>query len=220
MKEKLMTDNDNNAPLPPEPPTTAPVPPAPPAPRGARTFTWPRALAYAGVLALGVGIGAVGAGGLAIAQGMDHFGWRHGPRLAIVQAVVTHALDSVGASAAQEARIHDIVAAKFADIAPDPKQHEAMRKQALDLLSAPTIDRAAVEKLRADAVANFDAKSKVIVGAVLDVADQLTPTQRSELAARIGEMAQRGPMGPWGGWRHGPMDDGPMGPPDGGPDKN
>ena len=208
-----MTDNDN-APLPPEPPAVAP------APRGARTFPWSRACAYAGVLAIGVGIGAIGAGGLAIAQGMDHFGWRHGPRLAIVQAVVTRALDSIGASAAQEAKIHDVVAAKFAEIAPDPKQHEAMRKQALDLLSAPTIDRAAVEKLRADAVANFDAKSKVIVGAVLDVADQLTPTQRSELAARIGEMAQRGPMGPWGGWRHGPMDDGPMGPPDGGPDKN
>ena len=217
-----MTDNDN-APLPPEPPAAPPEPQtAAPAPRGGKGgfFTWPRAFAYAGFLAGGVALGALGAGGLAVAAGMDHFGWRHGPRLAFVQGVVTRALDSIGASSAQEARIHDIVAAKFSEIAPDPKQHEAMRKQALEVLAAPTIDRAAVEKLRVDAVTNFDAKSKVIVGAALDVADQLTPDQRSELAARIGEMAQRGPMGPWGGWRHGPMDDGPIGPPDGGPDKN
>ena len=111
------------------------------------------------------------------------------------------------------------MAAKFAEIAPDPKQHEAMRKQALELLAAPTIDRAAAEKLRTDAVANFDAKSKLVVGAVLDIADQLTPAQRTQLTARIGEMAQHGPMGPWG-WRHGPMDGGPGGASDGGPDKN
>ena len=51
--------------------------------------------------------------------------------------------------------MHDIIAANFAEIAPDPKEHEAMRKQALELLGAPTIDRAAVEKLRADALARF-----------------------------------------------------------------
>jgi Spy/CpxP family protein refolding chaperone len=213
MKENTMTDHDNASP-PPKTPAAAPAP----ADRRSRLFTWPRAFAFGGVLAAGIALGALGAGGLAIAAGMDHFGWANGPRLAFVQGVVTHALDSIGASAAQEARIHDIVAAKFADVAPDPKQHEAMRKQALDLLAAPTIDRAAVEKLRTDAVANFDAKSKMVVGAVLDIADQLTPAQRTQLTARIAEMAQHGPMGSWG-WRHGQMDDGPNGAPDGG-DKN
>lgn len=209
---------DDNASLNPEGPA-APTPPEPPAappmlPRR-RLFTWPRAFLFAGVLAGGVAIGALGAGGLAAAAGMDHFGWRPGLRLAFIQGVATHALDSIGASAAQEARVHDIIGAKFAEIAPDPKQHEAMRKQALDLLAAPTIDRAAVEKMRTDAVANFDAKSKLVVGAVLDIADQLTPAQRAQLTARIGEMAERGPpMGPWGGWRHSPMDDGAGGPGD------
>jgi Spy/CpxP family protein refolding chaperone len=141
-------------------------------------------------------------------------GSKHGPRLAMVQTMVSHTLDSVGASAEQEAKVHDIIAAKFADIAPDPQEHQAMRKQALDLLAAPTIDRAAVEKLRADVVARFDAKSKAVVAGVLDVADQLTPPQRAELAARIEEMAQRGPM--MGGFHHGPpMDGGP----DNGPDR-
>jgi Spy/CpxP family protein refolding chaperone len=207
MKEKVMTDSDNIS----QPPEA--VAPEPRLRSG--VFTWPRAFAFAGVLAGGIALGALGAGGLAIAAGMDHFGWNHGSRLAFVQGAVTRALDSIGANAAQEARIHDIVAAKFAEIAPDPKQHEAMRKQALDLLAAPTIDRAAVEKLRADAAANFDAKSKLVVGGILDIADQLTPAQRAELTARIGEMAEHGP---WG-WRHGQMDDGPNGAPDGG-DKN
>ena len=93
---------------------------------------------------------------------MDHMGWRQGARLTFVQRAVARALDSVGASAAQEAKVHDIVAAKFAEIAPKPDDHEAMRKQALDLLAAPTIDRAAVERLRVDAVATFDAKSKAV----------------------------------------------------------
>jgi Spy/CpxP family protein refolding chaperone len=143
---------------------------------------------------------------------MDHAEWRQGLHLAFVQHMVAHALDSVGASAAQEAKVHDIVAAKFAEIAPNPDEHAAMRKQALELLAAPTIDRAAVEKLRLQAVATFDAKSKAVVGSVLDIADQLTPEQRVKLAAELEAMPHDGPMmmGPWGGHHHGgPMFGGP-----------
>ena len=137
-----------------------------------------------------------------------------------MQHVVAHALDTVGASAEQEAKVHDIIAIKFAEVAPDPRQHEAMRKQALDLIAAPTIDRAAVEKLRADAVASFDAKSKAVVAGVLDIADLLTPPQRAQLAVEIEAMAQHGPMG-WGGMRRAPfMDDRPGNGPDSGPDKD
>jgi Spy/CpxP family protein refolding chaperone len=204
----------DNIPLPPEPPLSAPAPQV----RKTGIFSWPGALALSGALALGI---AIGAGGLAIGAGMDQFGWRQGWRLAMIQAGATHMLDSIGVSATQEAKVHDIITAKFAEIAPDPKQHEAMRKQALDLLSAPTIDRSAVEKIRVDAVANFDAKSKILVNGILDIADQLTPAQRTELAARLNEMAQHGPMGPWGGWPHHPMiEDGANGGPDSGPGKD
>lgn len=172
-----------------------------------RPSAWPRALAMVGVLACGV---ALGVGGFAAAAGMDAGAWRQGARLAFVQGAVAHALDSVGASADQEAKIHDIIAAKFADIAPKPDDHEALRKRALELLAAPTIDRAAVERLRADAVALFDAKSKAVVGGVLEVADQLTPPQRAQLAQEIADMARRGPMmGGFGGPRFHPMDRGP-----------
>ncbi|HLH51016.1 MAG TPA: Spy/CpxP family protein refolding chaperone [Roseiarcus sp.] len=204
-----MTDTDH-VPFPPAPPSRGPE-----EENGRRAFWRPRFFALAGVLAAGL---ALGAGGFAVAAGgLDHMGWGPGMRLAAIQRAVAHGLDSVGASAEQEAKVHDIIAGKFADIAPDPKERAALHKQALDLLAAPTIDRAAVEKLRADIVARFDAKSKAFVGVLLDVADQLTPPQRAELSAHLQEMARRRAMGGWGGWRHGPpMGDGA----DGGPDKD
>jgi protein CpxP len=137
-------------------------------------------------------------------------------RLAFAQRVLSRALDSVGANSTQEAKIHDIVAARFAELGPDPNERAAMRKQALDLLAAPTIDRAAVEKMRLEAVAKFDAKSKVVVAGLLDIAAELTPEQRTKLAAQIEGIAQHGPMGgPWGHWGHGPMMGGQQGGPDG-----
>lgn len=211
-----MTDI-NNAPLLPEPPMRQFDN------RGPKGMSrWTRSLLVVGVLGGGL---ALGLGSLALAEGaFDRADWRRGMRLAMIQHVVAHALNSVGASAAQEEKVHDIIATNFAQIAPDPKEHEAFRKQALDLLSAPTIDRAALEKLRADAVANFDAKSKKFVNGVLDIADQLTPAQRVELAGRIEQMAQRRMMM---GGEHGGrfMEGGPrsyedgQGGPDSGPNK-
>jgi len=200
-----MTDNDN-ATLRPEPPLLETKRDL--AGRGPRR--WAAPAVFIGTLALGLGAYAA----TAATEGAD---WRQGVRLAFVQHMIGRVLDSVGASAEQENKVHDIVVAKFAEIAPNPEEHAALRKHALELLSAPTIDRAEVEKVRAQAVATFDAKSKAVVGGLIDIAEQLTPDQRAKLAAQIEAMPQRGPMmmGPWGGWRHG----GPMfGAPDRGAD--
>src|SRR5271166_2309129 len=175
---------------------------------------WAAPAVFAGALACGI---ALGLGAYAATASTETAGWRQGVRLAFVQHMVGRALDSVGASAEQENKVHDIVVARFAEIAPDPEEHAALRKHALELLAAPTIDRAEVEKVRAQAVAAFDAKSKAVAGGLIDIAEQLTPDQRAKLAAQIEAMPQRGPMmmGPWGGWRHG----GPMfGAPDRGAD--
>jgi len=208
-----MTSIDN-VPMRPEPPLQEPQP----ARAAGRASPWPRVMAFVGILACGAALGVGGAA--ALAAGMDPMAWRHGARLTFVQSAVTRALDSVGASAAQEAKIHDIIAAKFNEIAPNPEDREGLRKQALDLLAAPTIDRAAVERLRADAVAKFDAKSKTFVDGLLDVADQLTPPQRAQLAAEAADMARRGPMmGRWGGPHDRLFDGRADDAPDSGPDK-
>jgi len=190
-------------------------------PSGGLGSHW-RPLALAGLFA---GVVALGAGAYAATGATDGMGWRESMRLAFVQRAVSHALDGVGASAEQEAKIHDIVAAKFAELGPIPEERAAMRKEALDLLAAPTIDRAAVEKMRLDVVAKFDARSKTVAAGLLDIADQLTPEQRTKLAAEVEAMAERGPgEGRWGGWGHwGHWGHGTRGGPDGdpdGPDRN
>jgi len=197
-----MTDIDKVA-VRPEPPIQEP---AGPGATGRRIA----ALAVVGVLACSAALGV----GAFAAAGDDHAAWRQGLPLAFAQRIVARTLDSVGASADQEAKIHDIIAARFEAIAPKPGDREAMRKRAIELLAAPTIDRAAVEKLRADAVADFDAKSKAVVGGLLEIADQLTPEQRSKLADQLAHLPPHGPMG-WGG-HPGPA----FGAPDMEPDKD
>ena len=124
--------------------------------------------------------------------------WRHGARLIFVQRAVARALDfgrrqrGAGGQGPRHRR------GEIRRNRAGPRRHEALRKQALDLLAAPTIDRAAVERLRVDAVAMFDAKSKAVVAGMLDIADQLTPAQRAQLAANsppCAHMADDGPLG-------------------------
>src|SRR5437764_10527595 len=91
-----------------------PQAPRPPGGAGGRS-TWARSLAVAALLLGGV---ALGAAGYAATAAPDGSGLRDSMRLAFVQHMVAHALDGVGASAVQEAKIHDIVAAKFAELAP------------------------------------------------------------------------------------------------------
>lgn len=135
-----------------------------------------------------IGAVALCAGGVALAAGgWGQLGDRHGPRLARIQFFVRAALDSVGATAAQEAKVHDIIATNLKDIGPDPK----VRDEALALLGAPAVDPAAAEKLRAEIVANFDARSKMIEATVLEIAAELTPEQRAKLIDRFERMHRR-----------------------------
>ena len=197
---------------------TGPAPMEAPKPAARRRFG--RGLVIGSVLLAGV---ALGAGGLAVAATAKGFGMMHGPKIERVQNFVRMALDSVAATSDQEAKIHDIVAKSFDEIAPKPGSRDAFRKQVSDLLRAPTIDKAAIEKLRAEHIADMDAKSKKLVEAVEQAAEILTPEQRAKLADKAEEFGKhRG--GPWhhkGMMRHGMgdgRDDGPDDGPDAGPD--
>ena len=65
------------------------------------------------------------------------------------------------------------------------KMHDA-RRQAVELLSRESVDRAALETLRADQLRLADQASMRFTQALADVADVLTPEQRKQLAERIG----------------------------------
>ena len=159
-----------------------------------------RSLATRAVLIAAALLGglAVAAGGLAYAATLDSRGdGRLGHRLERVQRVVHGALDSVGATVAQEDKVHDVIAKGFASLASGGMDRVAMRKQVLDLVRSPTIDRVAIEKVRAEQVARFDENSKAVTGMVLDAADQLTADQRASLADRVEAMM----MSRGGAWR-------------------
>ena len=67
------------------------------------------------------------------------------------------------------------------------------RDQAVALLTQPTIDRAALESLRASQLAVAEQASKRLAQALADMADVLTPDQRKAIAEH---MARRhGPRG-------------------------
>jgi periplasmic protein CpxP/Spy len=177
---------------------------------------WPRILVLGGTMAAGIVLGAASLAGAAMVG--DHMGWhQRGPRLDRIQSFVRMSLDSVAATSDQEAKVHDIIASTFTDLTPKPDDRMALRKQAIDILQAPTLDKTALEKLRTDYVARADARSKRFVDALTEIADVLTPDQRAKLAERAQAWGDRGPMGggpPRHGGPGGRRDGRPGGPPD------
>ncbi len=142
----------------------------------------------------------VGAGGLAVAAaGGDMgggMGWHHGhhrgERTGMIQRRVRGALDNVGATTAQEDKVHDIIAGAATELGKNDGDRGAMRKQVLELMKAATLDRAAFEKVRAQKIADMDAKSKVVSNALFDAASQLSPEQRTKLVDNFEQRMEHG----------------------------
>jgi protein CpxP len=133
--------------------------------------------------------GGVTMGGLAAAQGMamHHMMGAGGENAMHAKAMehVSKMLDQVGASADQKTRIQAILRTGFAPMAG---VHEEMRQTHASLhaiFSAPTIDRAALEQVRAGEIAKLDQASRTMTTALADAAEVLTPEQRVKLSSVI-----------------------------------
>jgi protein CpxP len=115
--------------------------------------------------------------------------------------MVRHLSIELDATNEQQEKLRGIMRGMLKDVLPARERAEAARRQARELLTATTIDRGAMEKLRADQIALADTVSKRITQALGDAAEILSPEQRRKLADRF---PPRGPMGfgP-GGWRRG-----------------
>ena len=97
---------------------------------------------------------------------------------------VSAMLSKVDATPEQKTKVADIVKTAAKELAPLRDQHHAARDKVTELLTAPKIDRAALEKLRADELQLAETLSRRATTALADAADVLTPEQRSKLAAR------------------------------------
>lgn len=123
-------------------------------------------------------------------------------------------LKDVGASDAQQKQIRDIFDAARKDLKAQREQGRQWHDQMAALLSAPTVDAAAVEQLRQQMNAQHEASSKRMTQAMVAAANVLTADQRAKLGElmkkhkarmeeRMNHMRDRGERG-------GPRGDAPM----------
>lgn len=137
---------------------------------------------------------AAGFGWKAFAQGRHgHHGPVTGER---IEKMVKHLAVEVDATPEQQEKLTAIAKQVAKDLEPLRGQAMETRRQAMELLSAPSIDRAAIEKLRVAKLQHADAASKRVTQAFADAAEVLTPEQRKKLAEHAGRM--RGHRRPWG----------------------
>jgi protein CpxP len=162
--------------------TTSPTNPTPDHPvtraprRNARPWTWmllalPLMLGgvtYSAAYAHG---GGPGGGGGSMHQGM--------------QARMDRILTDVGATDSQKTQVKAIWAGLAPQLKAARQEHKQLREQIEQAISAPTIDTAAIEKLRQQSVQSIDRTSTLLTQGMVSTARVLTPEQRQKAVAEL-----------------------------------
>jgi periplasmic protein CpxP/Spy len=167
-----------------------------PAPSRRRFFRWAAIATAVAALATVVGLKAYAhVGGFG--------GWHRGGLMGAhldparldehIDRMLKHLYVEIDATEAQKQALAPVVKAAARDLLPMHDRLHSARGQAVALLTQPTIDRAALESLRASQLAIAEQASKRLAQALADVADVLTPEQRKALAERLAH--RHGPHG-------------------------
>lgn len=137
---------------------------------------------------------AAGAGAAAFAHGgpggwHGGRGWADNADPAAMQkraeGMVRMMLADVNATPEQERRIAEIMSTTMSELRPLRRQHFETRRRVMELLAQPTVDRGALEALRAQELASAEQASRRITQAIAEAAEVLTPEQRAKLAERM-----------------------------------
>lgn len=138
---------------------------------------------FAGLAALG-GFGLLGAAAQAHGWGRRH-GLDPQEQARRLDYRIGRLVDQAGGTPQQKDRLVAIAAAALAELRPLREQMHQARRRGLELLAAPTIDRGALEQLRAAQLQAGDASSRRMVQALAEAAEVLTPQQRTKVAERL-----------------------------------
>jgi protein CpxP len=147
-----------------------------------------RGMLWGGLLTIIVGISIGGAIAHAVPGHFGTFAAMHGdfsPERASqhIKKAVTWVLDDIDASSEQKAKVNDIFQGALKDLLPLHEQLHGGHQQVVQLMSQATIDRAALEQIRASQITLLDTASKRLTQAIEDASEVLTPEQRQKLIA-------------------------------------
>jgi Spy/CpxP family protein refolding chaperone len=126
--------------------------------------------------------------------GHRHGGWEQMDPAAMerrMEAMIAFRLADTDATAEQKSRITAIMKAAANDLSSLRGQGRELRRKSMQLLAAPTIDRAQLETLRVQQMQLHETVSRRMLTAMADAAEVLTPEQRAKLAEK--RLHRRGP---------------------------
>lgn len=102
-----------------------------------------------------------------------------------VTKMVKHLSIEIDANEDQEKMIVEITVATAKDLQPLRAEFRAAGEELASLLTAVTVDRQAIENLRAERLVATDEVSKKVVNAIAQISEVLTPKQREGLSTRL-----------------------------------
>jgi protein CpxP len=119
--------------------------------------------------------------------GWGHAGFMGGPLSPAqiderIDRMSKHLAIELDATPDQQQKLAAIAKSAVHDLLPLREKAQAARGQAVALFTAPSVDRDAIERLRAQQVGLAETASKRIAQALGDASDALTPEQRRKIA--------------------------------------
>lgn len=106
--------------------------------------------------------------------------------------MITRMLDDVDASDAQKEKVKAIFESHQTTLKSLRESGRSLHQEMRALMSAETIDRAAIEKLRQQKVAEMDQVSKEMTSMMTEIAEVLKPEQRQAVAEKMEKHFERG----------------------------